>query len=396
MRIHDRRTFLRYTTAAAAGALAARAPFPVALCQTPPGRLPFEMLALGDSVMWGQGLREDEKYYTLVRRGLEDEILHRPVRLLLKAHSGATILPDRSDCIVASGEINVSTPTITYQIRLALEDYRSRGVPPESVGLVLTNGGINDATVARLLNVFITNPEKVRKLAREHCGERMRGLLRGIVTAFPNALVVVTGYFPFVSSRTDPAFLKNMILAYLGLDRGRQSLESADKLSGSHNRTWLQERLAELSSEWYRASTENLQRATDQANAEVAGRPELQLSDARRSANPLAALMPPSERRRVFFAPVKFEDDQAYAAPRTRFWKITGSNPNPGTDPDASRLITDDHQFAARQWQCLQPKYKQRLLLQICQVAGVGHPNTLGARMYADAILSTLRQLTPA
>lgn len=393
MNIHDRRSFLRITAAAAAGALSARAGLPHVLRQTLPGEPPFEMLALGDSVVWGQGLKEDEKFYTLVARGLEGEMLRRPVRLLVKAHSGATILPDRSGCVVADGEVNVSSPTITYQIRLALDDYRSNGVPPERVGLVLANGGINDATFPRLLNVLATSRGQVRKLAHEHCGERMRGLLSEIVASFPSALVVVTGYFPFVSSSTDPDFIRNLILAYFGLDRGRLMLVSADTLDGRRDRRWLHERLAELSSEWYRSSNESLQWATDQVNAQVAGRPELQLSAARRSANPLAARLPPAEGRRVFFAPVEFDDDEAYAAPRTRFWKVTGSNPTPGADPHASRLLTDDHQFTARQWRCAQANFPHPVQLQACQVAGVGHPNVSGAKKYADAIMATVRRL---
>jgi len=397
--MQNRRLFLRSTLAAAVGGLvtAAAAARPLsALCLTRGFTPEFEMLVLGDSVMWGQGLQESDKIYTLVRRGLEEELLRRPVRQLVKAHSGATILPDRSPCLVASGEVNISTPTITYQIQMALDDYRLKGMPPESVGLVLLNGGINDASFVRLLNVFATTRDKVRELARKYCGERMRALLLETVTRFPNAIVIVPGYFPFISTKTDPELIKHLIQAYLGLEDRRKSiaaLETIGTKSGTRNRSWIMRRLAELSAEWYAASDANLQRATDEVNAEIAARPELQLSDARRTANMLAAEMPAAEGRRVFFVPIKFEEEEAYAAPSTRFWKITGRNPDFEGDPKVSRFITDDHQFKTRQPQCFQPKFNA-FALQACQIAGTGHPNVSGARRYAESIMGRLREIT--
>ncbi|HEY0169566.1 MAG TPA: hypothetical protein VGB98_00835 [Pyrinomonadaceae bacterium] len=396
MKIQDRRAFLRTAAAAAAGLLVNGARTRAAPGLTPDAASDFEMLVLGDSVVWGQGLGEGDKFYTLVRRGLEEELLRRPVRQLVKAHSGATILPDRSPCVVASGEVNISTPTITYQIRLALDDYGSKGVAPESVGLILVNGGINDITVARLLNVFATDRGKVRELARRFCGDRMRGLLLEAVTRFPNAVVVVPGYFPIISAKTDPELIKRLIEAYLGIEDRRKSLEAIDAAGdtrAARGRSWILRRLAELSSEWYAASDENLQRAADEVNAKIAGRPELQLSAARRTANPLASRMAAAESRRVFFVRVPFTEDESYAAPSTHLWRITGRNPDFQGDPKVSRFITDDHQFEARQPQCFQPKLNA-IALQSCQIAGTGHPNVLGARRYSESIMAKLREIT--
>ncbi|NJM53676.1 MAG: hypothetical protein HC846_09980 [Blastocatellia bacterium] len=50
----------------------------------------FEMLVVGDSVIWGQGLEEKDKTYTLIKNWLETE-LDKRVNLKVKAHSGATI-----------------------------------------------------------------------------------------------------------------------------------------------------------------------------------------------------------------------------------------------------------------------------------------------------------------
>ncbi|EAB8931752.1 hypothetical protein DTY68_20970 [Escherichia coli] len=56
----------------------------------------IEMLVLGDSLIWGQGLREEEKFYYLTKRWLEDDVFNGNgrVRLTVKAHSGSTIKLD--------------------------------------------------------------------------------------------------------------------------------------------------------------------------------------------------------------------------------------------------------------------------------------------------------------
>jgi lysophospholipase L1-like esterase len=47
--------------------------------------LPYEMLVLGDSVVWGQGLPEEKKFYSIVRDKLQSEVLHRNIRLVMRA-----------------------------------------------------------------------------------------------------------------------------------------------------------------------------------------------------------------------------------------------------------------------------------------------------------------------
>ncbi|MGE5190693.1 MAG: hypothetical protein ACM3NF_11625, partial [Gemmatimonadota bacterium] len=51
---------------------------------------PLEMIVLGDSILWGQGLPEEQKSSSLVQRWLAQRIA-RPVRKRVYAHSGATV-----------------------------------------------------------------------------------------------------------------------------------------------------------------------------------------------------------------------------------------------------------------------------------------------------------------
>ena len=53
---------------------------------------PLNLLVLGDSISWGQGLRDEHKASYLVKSWLEQQT-GREVRQTMQAHSGATIGP---------------------------------------------------------------------------------------------------------------------------------------------------------------------------------------------------------------------------------------------------------------------------------------------------------------
>src|SRR5438105_4602172 len=55
--------------------------------QAPPK---YKMLFMGDSVVWGQGLEDQQKFTTLVRKEIENR-LARPVDVVTTCHTGATI-----------------------------------------------------------------------------------------------------------------------------------------------------------------------------------------------------------------------------------------------------------------------------------------------------------------
>ena len=84
----------------------------------------FEMLIVGDSHISGQGLREKDKFYSLVRDWLRDSVfVSRKVDLKVKAHAGSRISmhPEELEEMRRSGddiykfhyaEANVSSPTL--------------------------------------------------------------------------------------------------------------------------------------------------------------------------------------------------------------------------------------------------------------------------------------------
>ena len=366
MRHIDRRTFLGRSMKAAAAAplLLGLRPFASASAR----EAPFEMLVLGDSVMWGQGLREEEKFYTKVREALEREVVCRKVNLRVLAHSEATILPEHKFCPDAPGEVPARRPTIPAEVELAVQDYAGAGVPLASVGLVVVDGGINDVTVARIIN-FLTPDDKIVSLARRFCGEAMRDLLDTILRTFPNAFVVVPGYFPIISEQTDPKTMNDLIAAFFGLDEGAKMMKRAQEMMTKRGPDWLLKRQAALSALWYRESDSNLQRAVDEANAE----------DAKRRGS-----APPGGRARAYFAHIPFAPNESYVAPNTALWKIVGSAPGGG-------FRSDDQMFETRQPLCVEYEPAPFRLL-VCKAAGTGHPNLRGEAKYTEAILAWARE----
>jgi hypothetical protein len=372
MRQLNRRTFLGRSAKAVVSLplIVGLRPFAHALAwHAPvPEERPFEMLVLGDSVMWGQGLKEEEKFYTKVRETLEREIVCRRVNLRVLAHSEATILPKRKFCPDAPGEVPARRPTINAEVELAVQDYADAGVPRESVGLVVVDGGINDVTVARIIN-FFTPDDRIVSLARKFCGEAMRDLLDTILQTFPNALVVVPGYFPILSEQTDPNTVRDLIRAFFGLDEGSKMMMRAETMMAKRGPDWFLKRQAALSTLWYKESDKNLQLAVNEANA----------SDAKRRANASPNAVSP----RAYFASIPFTPDESYGAPNTALWKIVGSAPGGG-------LRSNDQMFEARQPLCAAYERDPKRLI-ACKAAGTGHPNLKGEAKYTESILARVR-----
>lgn len=372
MRRLDRRTFLGRSAKAAAAAplMVGLRPFAPSLAWHGPAQeRPFEMLVLGDSVMWGQGLKEEEKFYTKVKEALEGEIVCRRVSLRVLAHSEATILPKHKFCPDAPGEVPARRPTINAEIELAVRDYAGAGVPRESVGLVVVDGGINDVRVARIIN-FLTPDDRIVSLARKFCGEAMRDMLDTILRTFPNAVVVVPGYFPILSEQTDPNTVRDLIAAFFGLDEGAKLMRRAEAEMVRRGPDWFLKRLAALSTLWYRESDKNLQRAVNEANA----------ADAKRR----TGAAPNGGRPRAHFAPIAFTPDESYGAPNAALWKIVGSAPGGG-------FRSDDQMFDARQPQCAEYE-RDPVRLLVCKAAGAGHPNLRGEAKYTESILARVRE----
>jgi hypothetical protein len=247
-------------------------------------------------------------------------------------------------------------------------------VKPEDVDLVLLNGGINDVTFPIIVNPF-TSEKTITKQSEKFCKQGMRTLLNRLTVSFPRAVIVVTGYFPMISTATDPDLLLKLIQAFFGENKSKDIIHKAEKEQRKELKAaarlhqelpdepaWLIRRLTLLSSHWKSTSDADLQAAVDEVTT---GMPV----------------------KRVLFAQVDFQPEECYAAPQTNFWKITGSGGGVGN------LITDDSMFSVRQETCrLAAPDLNSFQKLICPAAGTGHPNERGAQKYFAAILHKLQE----
>ena len=300
-----------------------------------PGEGPaYEMVVLGDSILWGQGLLEEQKATTLVQYRLAEKF-DRPVRKRVYAHSGATVIESGNLLNIKDGEVPSSFPHVALQAQC---------VPnPEKVDLVLLNGCINDVGAETLFDPT-TSPEEIgiEKLCEEKCREPMRSLLTRIGKRFPRASIVVSGYYPFFSERTPKMTMRFVSRLFLLMAKTKGEPHHWPD-SGDH--------MIRKSAAWHEASDKMLREAAEGSGGEedIPGR--------------------------VVFAPVPFLPENTYGAPGSLLWGIT----------------EHDNVAFSRWWNCLdRPNVPERMR---CINASAFHPNPNGAIAYADAILRALESL---
>jgi lysophospholipase L1-like esterase len=153
----------------------------------------FRIVSIGDSVIWGQGLLPDEKFNTLVRQALPGG-----ATLESAAHSGAVIGATGATGTPQPGEVPASRLSI-------IEQCDAYANSPDTVDLVLMNGGINDVGVANILNPFAVIPPLETRVAHA-CHDGMLVLLKKVSAKFskPACKILVTGYYPILSALSDP------------------------------------------------------------------------------------------------------------------------------------------------------------------------------------------------
>ena len=347
----------------------------------PPASDALQMLVLGDSIMWGQGLRDEEKFSSRVKCWLQEKT-NREVKLHVEAHSGAVIsgAVTPQTFTTSDEEVNLTSPTINEQLDHAIQFYRENQASP---ALILMNGCINDVGVKNLLAAS-TPLEDLRTQVRQSCGEKMRLLLQRVRNSFPLSQVVVTGYYPIVSLLTaDNAFLRQLV------KKLNNQRPEARRMTDKEMR----QRLIALSDEWYKTSTASLVEAVMKTNG---------------AANP-----EPSSPK-VMFAEIQFGSEHVFAAPETLLWTFLFASTKASGFAKVVVLLSfgtaaykaNDHVRESRIKSCgetfkkpkgIKEEKKQKEdredLFLICRYASLGHPNNMGALVYTEAIKGQLLQL---
>ena len=277
MKEYSRREFLRQIGAAVVLVTAGRTAFSLPRLLLPGDPEPFEMLVIGDSLIWGQGLEENDKFYTLVKTWLEESVFEgsRAVNLKVGANSGAAIYLHEfnGEALRQAGqdevknfhrEVNVGLPTITKQVELARDEYLKEGKQPESVKLVMLTGGITDITVAEVLGSDESD-EKLRADIVKYCNKAMFTMLEKAATIYPNALFAVIGYYPLISAQASTKKVLNAILELYRFPRPFKFL--VNNIVGKQFFKASRDKAIRRTKIWVEGSNREMQNAVERVNA---------------------------------------------------------------------------------------------------------------------------------
>jgi hypothetical protein len=398
----DRRSFLAGAAAASAGAAlfcsgagltgltslfsatAARAAGP-APQPLPPSR-PFNIVTLGDSIMWGQGLPESMKFRNIVAQWILG--MYQGTRSVnsvpTRAHSGAKILVDpgeRDDVTGLPGEIPSHWPSITKQLALTLGDLRQSGIDPRSIDLVLLDGGINDVGLPQLLNPTISTGH-INTLINQKCVQHMAGLLPQVINAFRNAAIIVTGYYPIASSDSDmvallglsTAAINDFAVGVAGVEAGVTALVNGALFEAP----MIKNQLVKISTQWNDTAHAGLSNLINQLNA----------------TNSFTFAGPAGKPRvvpRIGLAWPYFQSANCYAASQTYLWNLLqfGSDEIRGLTGTHAESPDTPNQIAYTRAQACEHANRPSGL---CVDASMGHPNQAGAQAYTNSVISLLQQ----
>jgi hypothetical protein len=270
-------------------------------------------------------------------------------------------------------------PTINEQVDSAREYYGD----PSQVDLILVNGCINDVDVRNLLDAA-TALDQLEVSVKEKCGARMQSLLHRITREFPNAHIVVPGYYRIVSPLSDDNSFARLLVKNLTSQRP-ESRRMSDKQMRAN--------LVAISELWYQVSTRSLAQAVAAVNA------ELGQSDAE---------------QRVLFAEIEFSPEHSFSAPDTLLWNFKFGSTNLSGLRHAIVVLTfgtaaykpDDEVRDKRSKSCKETyqkpkggredkeqKERREVKYLACRYASLGHPNKMGALIYTETIKGQLQRL---
>jgi hypothetical protein len=339
------------------------------------------LLSVGDSLMWGQGLRPEHRFRERVRAHL-GRVLDQDIVELSLARSGAPLANDEPDEVLSaieddtipdhygpgdfSREVPGDAPSTLEQLRIAEAVLDADDIDHGAIRFILLDGGINDAGITNILNPFVAWTGEdffagrnawILDRARETETEMVQTLEEALAT-FPNATIVVNGYFP--------------VFSYGSIAHGTK-LKSIGAFGSVLNFVlpFTLDSLVTASEAWRTASTHHIKAAIGRVSRD----------------NP---------DRTVLFARSNIEGSHALFAPDSWLWEYdTFPDGVPEGDDWALFLggaTPEDEVIAERVSRCEalddEPGLEGTDLT--CRLASIGHPNVEGAVDYADSIIGIL------
>ncbi len=364
---YSRRDFLKAIAAATVAGIASRG-FARGFGQD---STPFEFLVLGDSLMWGQGLQEADKFYSLTAEWLRKDAFGSPreVNLRVKAHSGSSLKfhaeeaekfrkAGRSETTGYEPEVNVGFPSIWKQIEMASGEYKAAG--SAGADLVMLCGGITDITTARVFDPK-GDDDKLKAEIKRYCQDDMFDVIDLAAKNNPRAKIVVVGYYPVITTHSTGSKVLNAWLEALSFPRALKFVPNNPLVRPMFfNR--IKRRAIVRSQIWLDESNKNFQLAVDRLNKAHGS-------------------------TRAVFVRSPLTEENGVEAPRTKLFRMGKG----GVVKDT--LASDRIKACRRSLPELKSTTGIAYSVRLCEIAAIGHPDQAGARAYAEAIRSVLPTL---
>lgn len=366
---------------------------------------PPNMLSVGDSLMWGQGLRSGNRFRELVRLRLEEE--GEAINELSMARSGAWLHPETNGVLDSEVEasdqairdsfnnsqiLNIYSPadyaremphnslTTIEQLELAYEIVGGNtgnndsitatpgNASPEKIKWIVLDGGINDVNIMNILlpfgawgDDFLAGWIAWLHEQSSYLEEKMKLTLNRCLELFPNAVVVVNGYFPIFSTHS-----RGSIVDWLSVGMR----PNTNGIVAALLRTPAKWQLIKTSNTFKWASDKYLQDAIQDIN------------NIHRD-------------RTILFAPSRIVGRHCMFAYKTWLWGFSGplNRVRRLTDLNNAQewgeflinLLPEDEVIDERFLQCEANDNSV-----FCRLASLGHPNIPGAIDYANSIIEVL------
>jgi len=375
----------------------------------------LKIVALGDSVVWGDGDKPRHKIVWLVGQGVANYTGHR-VLVHSYAHSGARLsysdpgsdptFPVDND--VPLGDLGSERPTTSEQADCAAVD-------DSDAVYVLLDGCINEVGAGQialppivLLPNLRTTPEQIRSDVLKYCSANMATTLLKITQQFPHARVVMLGYFRVVSdvSKPEPE-MTDAEKAQLKAENAKQekAMERVVKRDGDFSnltgsRAAKKKAIQAEVQKWWANSDEFLKDSTscfkwaiDSVNAGVVGPISAPAGVSYSDSAPESDWKPvcpvfdkstvaPGSPPPIAVAAAAFPDnpEYSYGAPHTHLWLL----PLP--------FISQDEMYWTRAWQCTLHLCRGD---KTCYTNAIAHPKPIGAQCYSESILGAIGFVAP-
>jgi hypothetical protein len=332
----------------------------------------FNILAVGDSIMWGQGLADNHKFRVIVQNWAAAHV-GRPATLFSFAHSGAISVPPpviagfdpQAETHGTPGEVPNSYPTVQFQAG----SLAPTAINPGLIDLILVDGCINDVGIRTILDPSVSNAT-LGTLVQNACSG-MQGVLTRLHTQYPNAMIALTGYFPIASSQSDLNMLIKLATG-VGVTAGAIAGSIAPALGipvDPLTAAIVAGIVSNDEANQFRTFAIGRSTGFDTQSA-------LLLSNAVNNVNAASAVGTIAA-----FARVPFTAANSFAAPLTLLWPI----------PSLSQV--KDEVFAQRAQQCA--GIPDTITQALCTDASMGHPNVAGAQAFATAVEGQITQFLP-